>query len=95
MKGASPLTDIKGQSHTKDLQSELASVLHFLLMCMVFCLYVYLRTSHVLLPQNGIRLLVTVVGAGCEHPCRCRESNTGSLKDQPVLLASEPSLCPR
>jgi hypothetical protein len=31
---------------------------------------------------------------GCEPPCECRELNPGPLKEQPVLLNTEPSLQP-
>ena len=31
---------------------------------------------------------------GCEPPCACWELNSGSLEEQSVLLASEPSLQP-
>jgi hypothetical protein len=32
---------------------------------------------------------------GCEPPCGCWELNSGSLKEQPVLLTTEPSLQPK
>ena len=35
-----------------------------------------------------------LITGGCEPPCGCWELNSGPLKEQSVLLTSEPSLCP-
>lgn len=31
----------------------------------------------------------------CEPPCWCKESNPGTLEEQPVLFSIEPSLVPK
>ena len=54
----------------------------------VFCLHVHLYT------RRGIRSHGTIVTDGCRLPCEFWELNSGPLKEQPVLLNTEPSLQP-
>ena len=42
--------------------------------------------------EEGIRFPGTGVTDGCEPLCGCRESNLGSLEEQPVPLIVEPYL---
>ena len=46
--------------------------------------------------EEGIRQkrVPDLITDGCEPPYSCRELNTGSLEEQPVLLAAEASLQP-
>lgn len=43
-------------------------------------------------PEEGIKSPETEVTECCEPPCGCRESILDPLKEQPVLLTTEPSL---
>jgi hypothetical protein len=44
--------------------------------------------------KGGSRVPWTGVTDTCEPPCRYRESNSGPLEEQPVLLTAELSLHP-
>ena len=43
-------------------------------------------------PEEGVGFPGTGVTDGCELLCRCGESNVTPLKEQQVLLTTEPSL---
>ena len=43
-------------------------------------------------PEEGFRFPATGVMGSYESPCGCRELNSGSLQEQQVLLAAEPSV---
>lgn len=45
-------------------------------------------------PGGSIRSPEMIVRDGCESLCRCWELNMGPLKEQILLFANEPSLCP-
>lgn len=44
--------------------------------------------------QKGVRSTVTGVTDGCAPSCSRWESNLGLLKEQPLLLTTEPSFSP-
>lgn len=44
------------------------------------------------MPEEDIRCSGTGVADDCELLCGCWESNPGPLEEQPVVLATEPSL---
>lgn len=43
-------------------------------------------------PEEGLGFSGTAVTDGCKPPCGCWELNSGSLEEQLMLLATEPSL---
>ena len=59
-------------------------------MCMPACVSVQYR--HAWCQQNPEEDDGSLEGDGCELLCACWELNPGSLKEQPVLPTSEPSL---
>jgi hypothetical protein len=58
----------------------------FILCTLVICLHVCLC--------EGVRSPETGIANSCELPYECWELNLGPLKEQPVLLTTEPSLQP-
>lgn len=64
----------------------------------VFCLQVCLCTTCTSDVHTGQKRVSDPsrpgVTEGCELPCGCWELNPGPLQEQPVLLATEPSLQP-
>lgn len=44
--------------------------------------------------EKGVRSPWARVTGSCKLPCRCWKSNQGCLPEQPVLLATEPTLQP-
>ena len=63
---------------------------------MCLCTWVYLCAPHVhrspWRPEEGTPSFGTGITNGCELPCGCWELNLVPLKEQPVLLTTEPLL---